>query len=818
MIETPKILQDVKQKNLPAFKFTLPKPYCEWQRVLMTSDVKFAMFVCGSKSGKALSVKEKIPTPNGWRTMGSLKKNDYVFDEYGKPVQILSTTKWMYDHVCYRVKFSEGSEIIADAEHLWETESHAERKNKARGLWLDRVSVRTTQEIKDTLMFKNRPNHAVKNVLAPLEYPVKNLPIDPYLLGVWLGDGTTNSGSVSLNSFDLDILKSIEESGWKLRRVPSAKSSWRIIDFTVKLDKCNFLGNKHVPQQYLLASTQQRLALLQGLMDTDGTANKKGGCSFYSSIKKISDAVETLVVSLGMKCTRTQKVGKLYGVKHKLCYMVNFVPNMPVFRTARKLARLRKPHIKTTRRTIVSVEQVKTVPVCCITVKSETHLFLAGRSCIPTHNSLAGACKIIHASYCANKAQDGLYRIIAPTYPLTGITYQYINRLCPDNFEQRPDQNFEEYRRSLEAWKSIKPVRTDSKRMMRWPHNGATIQCTHAQDPEVTIEGERTLGNVLDEMSKMHERTFSSVNSTTTQTNGWIRGYTTPRGKNWVWHKYLECLNEMELAKQNNRLPTMIAMTATTIDNPYVPRDAIEFARRTLPDRIFRQLYLAEFIDDGSTFLGFRQLIRGQEIQFTSNIQVWHKEGASECDVILGGDWARTHDFAVVTAWNAETKEMIGLIRFQGLSYKHMVKHVYDFGSKFRDIVMLKHDKTGIGDVIDELLQQLPWPVQGIKFNNENKSAMINQFMIDMQHAKFTLPNWPDMIRELDAYEVTVSPLGTMKYGAPAGMHDDIVTSMFLGWSAVVEHNPNGFDVQFLDSIKIDNIESFYDSLMDEDD
>lgn len=432
--------------------------------------------------------------------------------------------------------------------------------------------------------------------------------------------------------------------------------------------------------------------------------------------------------------------------------------------------------------------------------------------------SLGGAAKIIHASYCAPKAQDALYRIIAPTYPLTGITYTYINRLCPDKFEQRAGQDLTDYQRTLATWQNIKPIRTESRMRLQWRHNGSIIQCTHAQDPEVTIEGERTMGNVLDEMSKMREGVLASVLSTTTQTGGWIRGYTTPRGKNWVYHKYLECLNEMELARINKREPTMIAMTATTIDNPYVPRDSIETARRMLPDRIFRQLYLAEFVDDGSTFVGFRQLIQGPEISFDGPIQIWLREGASDMDVILGGDWARTQDFTVVSAWNALTKEMVGFIRFQSVNYKGIVKHVYEFGSRFQEVILLKHDKTGIGDVIDELLQQLPWPVEGIKFNNENKSAMVNQFMIDMQHGKFRLPNWPDMIAELDAYEVTVNSLGTMKYGAPSGMHDDIVTSMYLGWSAVVENNPNGFDVQFLDSLKIDSVDSYYDSMMDEDD
>lgn len=432
--------------------------------------------------------------------------------------------------------------------------------------------------------------------------------------------------------------------------------------------------------------------------------------------------------------------------------------------------------------------------------------------------SIAGACKIIHASFCAPKAQQALYRIIAPTYALTGITYDYINRLCPDNFEMRPGQTVDAYNRSLETWQTLKPNKTPSKHKMIWPHNDAMIQCTHGQDPEVTLEGVRTHGNILDEFAKCREGVFSSVLSTTSQTQGWIRAYTTPRGKGWVYKKYMECLNEMELARINKRQPTMIALTASTIDNPFVPRESIELARKMLPDRLFRQLILAEFVDDGAVMSGFRQLLYGDEIAQETAVQVWIKPGAENENVILGGDWARSADFTVVTAWNPETKQMVGFLRFQDLTYKQLVKNVYDFGMRFKDVVILKHDKTGIGDVIDELLQQLPWPIDGIKFNNENKAAMVNQFMVDMQHGKFSIPNWSHMIAELDAYEVNVNGLGKMIYGAPAGLHDDIVTSMFLGWSAVVEHNPSGFDVQFLDQIKLSGIDNYYDSLMDDED
>lgn len=825
MIEVPRLLREQTNIGNPNFKFTLPKPYCEWQKTLMQTDVKFALFVCGTKSGKAVKLTEDIPTPFGWRKMGDIEVGDYVFSEHGKPIAVTAISDVMHNRDCYRVVFSDGNFVEVDGDHLWVTETAAERKNWGRGLWLDRkATAKTTLEIRDSLFIKLgekcRANHFIPCVSGPLKYPKKTLPIDPYLFGVWLGDGWSKSGALSINKLDTDIIKEIVRRGYSVRVVPSSRdlTTWRVDGFTKTIRELGFLDKKIIPEQYLINSAANRLAFLQGLMDTDGTCDKLGGCNFYSSQKHIADCVEELAVSFGIRCTRSEKTGTLNGVKHKQCYIVNFKTTLSVFFTERKRKRLPKTAKKISDRSIVAVEKVKSEPVKCITVANESHLFLVGKGCIPTHNSLAGTCKIIQASATASKSSAGLFRVIAPTYALTNITFRYLMRLMPNTFPHRAGQTYLDYKKATDAWNKIKPEIVPGAKRMTWPHNGAVIECVHAQDPEVTIEGEATQLNIMDEMSKMKEQALSSVYSTTTQTGGLIRGYTTPRGKNWVYHKYLECLNEMELARFHGRKPTMIAMTATTIDNPYVPRESIEIAKKMLPLRIYNQLFLAQFVDDGSTFVGFRELVRGDEIIIDTDVQIWKCKDFSDRDVVLGGDWARTHDFTVVTAWCLKTKEMCGFLRFQGANYKTMIKHVYEFGMVFKEVHVLKHDKTGIGDVIDELLQALPWPIDGLKFNNENKSAMVSQLMVDFQHGKMTLPNWPEMLIELDAYEVEVTSIGNMKYGAPSGMHDDIVTSMMLGWTALMENNPNNWDVQFLDSLKVEGVEGYYDFLADEDD
>ena len=442
-------------------------------------------------------------------------------------------------------------------------------------------------------------------------------------------------------------------------------------------------------------------------------------------------------------------------------------------------------------------------------------LFVCGSK---SGKTLAGACRLLQQSYCAPKNKNSLFRIIAPTYKLSGISYRYLSRLCPDKFEAKAGQSQAEYRKLCEAWDQIKPLRTESRMTLDWRHNRSRIECLHGENPETTIEGEGTAGNVLDELSKMKEQVYQSAYSTTIQTKGWIRGYTTPRGKGWVYKLYQDCLNEMELAKLNRRKPTMLAMTASTVDNPFVPRESIEFARKTMPDRLFKQMYLAEFVDEGAIFVGFRQIVYGPEIEFLPDeIQLWIADDVSEKKVVIGADWAKKSDFTVLTAWDIESKRVIGFMRFQGVDYPLIVKHVKRFADKFGDVLDLRHDGTGIGDVIGSLLQSLPFPVNPIIFTNIAKATMVLNLSMDMLHGRFQLPNWKDMLGELDVYDGEVSLSGNMIYGAPDGFHDDIVTSLFLGWHSLRELCPDSFDVQFLDSISTDSLGGYYDSLIYDD-
>ena len=354
--------------------------------------------------GKALAVSTPVPTPAGWRTMGSLRTGDEVFGPDGSRRQVIAATEAMTQRPCYEVEFSDHSVLIADASHQWLTTSKAEREHGRND-----ASVRTTAEIAASLRVRGEVNHHVA-LTAPVDYPHRQLPIDPYVLGVWLGDGTSTAAEITCSPADHEVLRHIEAAGYRVWPA-SGRMAWRIGglspaaqgrhrnergqyaadgSLSSTLRSLGLLGNKQVPEVYMVASAEQRLALLQGLMDSDGYVDVYGRCEFVNTREALSNAVAELAASLGLRPVVRKKRAMLNGIDCGPCYQVKFTPRLPVFRLNRKLARLKTDTRAHAHRGIVAARPVPSVPVRCIQVDAEDGLFLVGERYIPTHNSSLG--------------------------------------------------------------------------------------------------------------------------------------------------------------------------------------------------------------------------------------------------------------------------------------------------------------------------------------------------------------------------------------------------------------------------------------------
>lgn len=370
--------------------------------------------------GKALSLDTPMPTPSGWTTMGDVKVGDALFDEHGRPCSVVDVFDVQHGRTCYEVEFSDGTKVVADRDHLWLTETKKARYCakgvvKEDGGFYEGPLVRTTEDIRETLIYNasgSRPetNHSVP-VAGPLQTHSIDLPIPPYTLGAWLGDGASSSGHIT--SADEEIVSEIRREGLKVAKLKSAKgkaSLYRIetargmgrhfgpagdlkgITFRGRLKLLGVLENKSIPPAYLRASIGQRRSLLAGLMDTDGHAGHNGRVEFCSVNLHLAEGVFELASSLGFKPVLTEGEARIDGRYISPKYRVTWTPHEQVFRLRRKAERVGEPKSQASRnrrRFIVAVREVPSVPVRCVTVDSPSHLFLCSRAMIPTHNSYA---------------------------------------------------------------------------------------------------------------------------------------------------------------------------------------------------------------------------------------------------------------------------------------------------------------------------------------------------------------------------------------------------------------------------------------------
>ena len=421
--------------------------------------------------GKALALDTPLATPTGWTTQGDVRPGDMVLAADGTPTRVRAVSEIWIDRPCFEVVFSDGSSIVADAEHEWLTDTRASRKSaqaaaadgNGRRTQRTFASIRTSREIAATLRCETadrRLNHSVMNATA-LQLPPAKLPIAPYVLGVWLGDGT--SAAAQFTSADPEIAAYIEAEGYDAPFLGSMRFGIRLpdtsrtpvrhcivcgVDFVpasmevvtcgrscggrakgkavpehwlhcpdcgapytgfIRCSTCTahhgsvqailrtlgVLGSKHIPTTYLRASEPQRRALLAGLLDTDGTVTANGNVQFTSTSKPLADDVQELVVSLGYRCSVTSKQVKGRSPESSTAYTLNFSTHDQVFRLERKIIahKERTRHHSDARRRsrfIVDVRRVPSVPVRCIEIEHASHLYLAGRSMVPTHNSTLG--------------------------------------------------------------------------------------------------------------------------------------------------------------------------------------------------------------------------------------------------------------------------------------------------------------------------------------------------------------------------------------------------------------------------------------------
>lgn len=328
--------------------------------------------VINIKDYKGLDIETEIPTTKGFIKLKDLSKKDLIYDGKGNITKIKNISEVHYNP-CYKITFDSNDSILADHEHRWEIEEYLSKG-------INKTSIYTTEELKV----------GMKIPIVSVNKKDVDLPIDPYILGCWLGDGSSQSGTIT--NMNGDLWKEVERRGYILGPDISQGSSRKVKIKTIyglrkKLSKLNLIHNKHLPEIYLNSSYQQRLDLLRGFMDTDGYWNKHRLRAVMVTTKGWqAQAIHDIVNSLGWKSTIIEAKTNRLSKKNIPCFHVVFNPMENPFLTRNQNILIKNTY-SSKYRYIKNIEVVPTVPTKCIEVESSNHTYLFSRAYIKTHNT-----------------------------------------------------------------------------------------------------------------------------------------------------------------------------------------------------------------------------------------------------------------------------------------------------------------------------------------------------------------------------------------------------------------------------------------------
>jgi hypothetical protein len=208
-----------------------------------------------------------------------------------------------------------------------------------------------------------------------------------------------------------------------------------------------------------------------------------------------------------------------------------------------------------------------------------------------------------------------------------------------------------------------------------------------------------------------------------------------------------------------------------TADNPYIKQSEIDEMRRTMPERIFRQEVLAEFLEDAGGV--FRRVIEAATLG--------EKQPAQGRSYVFGVDWAKFTDFTVITVLDAASREMVAYDRFNQIDYSVQVNRLKALAERYKPQVIVA-ETNSIGEPLIEQLRADGLPVQGFTTTSQSKQAVIDALALAFERGDIKILNDQVLINELQAYESTRLPGGGFRYSAPEGMHDDTVMSLAMAY------------------------------------
>lgn len=292
---------------------------------------------------------------------------------------------------------------------------------------------------------------------------------------------------------------------------------------------------------------------------------------------------------------------------------------------------------------------------------------------------------------------------------------------------------------------------------------GGFLGLYSADNPD-SIRGEWFHVAILDEAARIVEDVWTdAIQPTLADQNGDAILISTPKGHNWFWQEWV----------RGQALTDDIASwTAPTCDNPnpFIQR-AAELASdpNRLPERTYRQEWLAEFIPDGG---GVFRRVTDCIVDTTS---AW----SAYKTYVMGVDWAKSHDWTVLTVMDADSGQVVAWDRFNQVDWAVQRQRLTALSNEWR-VTSILAERNSIGDPNIEALQREGLPVYGFTTTNATKAQIVEGLALALETRSISLPNNAQLISELQAFEMERLPSGMVRYNAASGMHDDSVISLAL--------------------------------------
>jgi len=329
---------------------------------------------------------------------------------------------------------------------------------------------------------------------------------------------------------------------------------------------------------------------------------------------------------------------------------------------------------------------------------------------------------------------------VAPSYKVANVGWRLLTRLA----HQVP---------------SVEVRRGD--RVIYLP-NGGEIAVRSADNPD-SLRGEGLDFVVMDECAFIAEAAWTeAIRPALSDRMGRAVFISTPKGRNWFWRVFQNARDRDDWCSW--RLPTA--------DNPYIDPTEIDAARRSLPEMVFRQEYLAEFVDEAGGV--FRRVIEAATAEEQAEPQAGHQ-------YVMGVDWAQQHDFTVIAVMDVTTQKLAYMDRFNQIDYNVQRNRLLALVRRFRpSTVIAEANSIGLPNI--EALQRDGVPIQAFTTTNATKAAAIDALALAFETGDIAILNDPVLIGELQAYEQERTQTGLRRFNAPVGMHDDCVIALALAW------------------------------------